>query len=293
VSPPTNSIGNSDVLDIRPRVDFAAGHLPRAWSCPLEEAPEWPVDGRPDPELLGHLLPSVLLPPRERPFLVVASSLASARTVCALLTARGRPRPRAASLGPDGDASLRALAVERGAGRPRLWQPPPFLMRWVHLLPPGARGPVADFACGSGRAAVWLALRGWRVQALDRDDAALELARLVADREGVALELRRADLRLARDLPTRPVAAAVILRYLERSLLARLPELVLPHGVAVLRTFREVPGGPDAPRTRHRLTRLEWTRLLPPRHWELIVHEEGFDPDGRPAAGAVARRRPD
>lgn len=50
-------------------------------------------------------------------------------------------------------------------------QPSPWVTRWAHLLTPG--GQVLDLACGVGRHTHWLAAKGLRVTALDRDTAAL------------------------------------------------------------------------------------------------------------------------
>ena len=51
--------------------------------------------------------------------------------------------------------------------------PSPWVTRFAGLIPAG--GEVLDFACGSGRHARWLAARGFRVEAVDRDGVALEL----------------------------------------------------------------------------------------------------------------------
>jgi SAM-dependent methyltransferase len=150
---------------------------------------------------------------------------------------------------------------------------------------------VADLACGSGRSAVWLALRGWRVIGVDRDPDALALASRLAAVEGVGLDLVRADLRRPESLPAGPWSAVVMMRYLQRDLIALLPRLLDPGGVVLLRTFRDAVGFTGPPRARHRLGSGELPRLFPADDWEMLVLEESFDPDGRPAAGVVARRR--
>lgn len=258
---------------------------------PLEERADWPAADRPDGAYLAAALPSIVLPPRHAELAVVASSLATAERVCAALAARGRTGLQAVSLGCDGRPAWRRLATEVGPGRARLWEPPRFLRRWVHCLPPPARGTVLDLACGGGRAAVWLALRGRRVWGVDRDPQALRLAALLAAREGVAPAWWASDLRRPGSLPAARHAAVVMIRYLQRDLVLRLHELVRPAGIAILRTFRDGPHAAGIPRARHRLRRGEWLRLLPAKHWEYLVHTEDFAADGRPAAGVVARRR--
>lgn len=54
-------------------------------------------------------------------------------------------------------------------------------------LPPGR---AADVACGEGRNAVWLAEQGWQVEALDFSAVAVDKARALAERRGVADRVR-------------------------------------------------------------------------------------------------------
>src|SRR5688572_13219394 len=53
----------------------------------------------------------------------------------------------------------------------RLDTPSAWVERWAALIAPGGR--VLDVASGAGRHARWLAARGYRVDALDRDAGAL------------------------------------------------------------------------------------------------------------------------
>ena len=285
------------VLDVRPARDFAAGHLDVAASRPLD--PGLASASAADLSAqLGGLLPSIHLPARHEPLAVVAGSAALAVAVAADLTARGRSPVAWCALEPDGrDAA--AVAVLRDAGRwlagPSgrvLWRPPDFLARWAHLLPPPAAGPVLDLACGSGRAAVWLARRGWRVTGIDHQPEALALARELAADRGVAVDLRHGDLRRRDALPAGPWAAVLMFRFLHRPLMTWLPDVLQDGAVVMLRTFRDAPGYVGNPQPRHRLQPLEAARLLPAASREILVLEEGFDADGKPAAGVVARWRP-
>jgi len=61
----------------------------------------------------------------------------------------------------------------------------------IDALPPGR---ALDLGCGAGRAAVWLASRGWRVTAVDFSEAALELGRATgADVDWVLADVREYD----------------------------------------------------------------------------------------------------
>jgi len=68
--------------------------------------------------------------------------------------------------------------------------PSPWIVRFAPLIPAG--GEVLDLACGAGRHARLLAGLGYRVEAVDRDSAALANLAGVANAENIAT--RCADL---------------------------------------------------------------------------------------------------
>lgn len=279
------------ILDARPAADYAAGHLRGAVSLPLAGAAATAAG-------LEAALPSIFLPPRHRPLLVHAASPEAAAGLARALAARGRAHVAAAAPAMAGDRPLPGLPpglppglLEGGAVRRTLWEAPAWLTRHVDVLPPPALGPVLDAGCGSGRAAVWLAARGYRVTGLDHQPEALGLQAQLAASLGVSVTGLRADLRAEGAVPAGPWAVLVNIRCLHRPLLARLHELVRPHGVAVVRGFRDAPGWAPDITAAHRLRPAELARAFAAAHWEVLSHEEGFDDDGRPAAGIVARRR--
>ncbi len=67
--------------------------------------------------------------------------------------------------------------------------------------------------------------------------------------------------------------------------------MLRPGGVALVRTFREAPGYEGHPQAKHRLATCELPGYFPAGRCEILAHERSHDPDGRPAAGIVARRR--
>lgn len=272
------------ILDLRPHGEFVAGHLTGAVHHALS--------GPADPVLLEAELPSIFLPPREIPLLVVAGDPLQARAAAEHLEGRGRASVTGRALTAADLAALPPEMVGTGAERGHLWSPPAWLSDHEGLLPPPAAGPVLDLACGSGRAAVWLAERGYRVTGLDWQSEALDMGRRLAASRGVTCDFRAADLRGEGAVPAGPWSVLLNFRYLDRALLASFARLVRPTGVAFLRTFREAPGYDGHPRPRHRLAPWELTGAFARGEWEILAHEQGFDPDGRPAAGIVARRHP-
>ena len=125
----------------------------------------------------------------------------------------------------------------RYAGTELVWSAGPnrlFAAEVAELAP----GRALDLACGEGRTAVWLAERGWDVTAVDFSAVALEKARAIAERRGVAPRFVLADL-----VDYRPAAQAfdlVALLYLQlraaelQTVLSRAAAAVAPGGTFLL-----------------------------------------------------------
>jgi len=99
----------------------------------------------------------------------------------------------------------------RYAGDELVWtaEPNRFLVAEADGLTPGR---ALDLAAGEGRNAVWLAERGWEVDAVDFADAGLQKGRRLAGRRGVEVHWIRADLE--RYAPERRAYDLVIIFYL-------------------------------------------------------------------------------
>jgi SAM-dependent methyltransferase len=113
----------------------------------------------------------------------------------------------------------------------RLDTPSAWVERWAALIAPGGR--VLDVASGAGRHARWLAARGYRVDALDRDAEALAT---LADVPGV--NARQADIEAAPWPCERGVYAGVVVtNYLHRPLFPELLAALAHAGILIYETF--------------------------------------------------------
>lgn len=128
--------------------------------------------------------------------------------------------------GSDGRSAAPGTPGQAWPERPSRW-----VTRFAPLVPRG--GSVLDFACGGGRHARWLARRGWQVEAVDRDAAALAA---LADEPGVrsvAADLEGGEWPYA----GRSFDGVVVTNYLYRPRLPLLLDCVAPGGVLVYETF--------------------------------------------------------
>jgi SAM-dependent methyltransferase len=156
-------------------------------------------------------------------------------------------------------------------------QPSPWVQRWAGLIAPGSR--VVDLAAGVGRHARWLAARGHRVLAVDRDVEALSgLA------SAGAIETRVADL----EGPDWPLAGerfggVIVTRYLHRPRFDAVLDLVGEGGVLLYETFADGQEALGRPRRPDFLLRsgelLERVR----GRLEVVAFEQGCAEGPRPA----------
>jgi SAM-dependent methyltransferase len=140
-------------------------------------------------------------------------------------------------------------------------------------------GDVLDLACGSGRHARHLAGLGYRVEALDRDDAALESLR---DQPGIVT--RHADVE-AGPWPyhARQFDGIVVTNYLHRPLLPLIINAIGEGGVLIYETFmlgNERFGKPSNP---HFLLRPGELLEVVRRRLHVVAFEEGEIDSPHPA----------
>jgi len=128
-------------------------------------------------------------------------------------------------------------------------EPSPWVVRFSPLIRAG--GTVLDLACGGGRHALYLAARGYVVEAVDQDEEGL--ARLVGA-PGIATLL--ADLE-GRPWPFqgRRFDAVVVTHYLHRPLFPAIREALADGGVLLYETFMRGQEHLGKPRNPHFLLR--------------------------------------
>ena len=260
------------VLDVRPAEDFARGHLAGSGHVPRGELRERRAE----------------LPPRETPLLIVAENGGAAAEAAAAVADLGYARVDWL------DAPVSALAetlIERGPAA-RLWRPSPFLEQVLERLPaPGPGVRALDLAAGAGREAVFLAMRGYPVEAWDHDREVLERATALAIRHGTTIATRVYNLeRLEPELPRGDRAVVSVFRFLHRPLFPHLERAVAPGGCLVYETYlrgQEQFGRPRHPR--FLLDAGELARAFPTL--EVEHYEESRPPGGPFMARLLARRR--
>ena len=167
--------------------------------------------------------------------------------------------------------------------------PTDWLVQHQDLLP--IDGDALDVACGRGRHAFWLAQRGLRVRALDRDAAAIDGIRREAQRTGLHIsaevfDLERPGVSLGRD----QFDVIVGVHYLHRALFPALLDALRPDGLLIYETFTLAQAARGHPTNPDFLLRPgELRALVAPL--AVIDYREGTC-DGRDVAGIVAQRAP-
>lgn len=184
----------------------------------------------------------------------------------------------------------RAHWNERHTTRPEVTEPAPFVVESAELLP--YSGTALDVAGGTGRHALWLAEAGLRVTLIDVSDIALDIARAEASLRDLSIETIERDIEAA-GLPNDSWDVVVIHLFLDRSVLATLPDRLEPGGVAIVAhpTVRNLERHPRP--ERHYL--LEGGELAAiASDWqgmEIVMLEEGWTLGDRHVARLRARRR--
>lgn len=156
------------------------------------------------------------------------------------------------------------------------------------LLRPGK---ALDVACGRGRNAIFLAERGWTVDALDISAVALARVENLARARNLSVNARQADLDNA-ELPPAAYDLVLTLNYLQRGFMAQLKQTVRIGGYAIFETFLVDQAAAGQPKNPDYL--LRHNELLDAfREFRVLWYREGKFADGKEAAfraGIFAQR---
>jgi tellurite methyltransferase len=168
-------------------------------------------------------------------------------------------------------------------------QPSPGIPVAGENTPSAARA--LDVACGTGRDAVWLALQGMDVDAIDHLPDALERATSLARRNRVTLNPIEKDIELDPTLPT-GYDLVCVFRYLHRPLWPALRDAVNPGGYIIYETFHtrtcEAGGRPSSPD--HLLQTGELSAAFD--GFEILIARDATERGGRYFSSLLARKMP-
>jgi tellurite methyltransferase len=258
--------GSVHVLDVRTPAEYRQlGHVPGAILLPVD-----------------LVVAGVATLPRDRPLLVHCEHGVRSVYACEVLERAGFD---------DLVHLTGGLATWNG---PRAFDASPidgpssWLLETADLLPP-ERGRALDVACGRGRHALLLAAAGFAVDALDRDETALQFLRTTADRLELPVSTRAIDLEAAPVLERDAYALVAVFHYLHRPLLPALVAALAPGGLLLFETFTVDQAALGRPRDpAHLLEHGELPRLVAPL--EVVRQRDGIH-EGRHVAAVAARKR--
>lgn len=169
--------------------------------------------------------------------------------------------------------------------------PSELLISWFDRLPPGR---ALDVACGTGRNALYLAQRGYRVDAVDISERALQRARHAATARGVSVNWIQHDLEQPLQLAS-DYAVIIVTYYVDLPMLGRLQGNLAPGGFLLSEQHLqscEPVSGPKNPA--YRVAPGALAQAVSDLHIHTLEEELYQDGSGAPRAVArlVAQRPP-
>ncbi|MBU1949144.1 MAG: methyltransferase domain-containing protein, partial [Candidatus Eisenbacteria bacterium] len=261
------------LLDLRDHAAYEKGHVPGSCHIPAGELP-----------IRRHEIP-----PKWRPLLLTTDTPDEGSFAVSFFKGTQHRFIRWISE----PTSAWPQEMEAGPSRVPSWEIRPCLHH-PSLHHPSRAGNTStaaalDLACGSGRNAVWLALLGWKVLAVDILPEALEMTRNLAARWGAGVTTQA--MNLAKEDPLAPdrFDLIVVTRFLERALFPRMTASLKQGGLLIYDTFTEAQAGKGRPHNpRHWLRRNELRAAFP--GLSLLDYAEGADTAGDEIAVLIARK---
>src|SRR3989441_9621351 len=187
--------------------------------------------------------------------------------------------------------SAGARITRQAASGPHGDRPAAWLTQHRDLLTPGH---ALDLACGRGRHTLYLAQEGFRVEAWDRDAAALEEVQTTAKTLGLStITTRLVDLEQEPAIPPASFELIAVFYYLQRDLFPQIMRALKPGGLLVYETFL-IDNHERFDHPRRREFCLGHNELLSLcRELRVIDYREGaLDPRKGPFTAALLAQRP-
>ncbi len=145
--------------------------------------------------------------------------------------------------------------ANQGISKHSLWSANRFLQQHIDLIENQntEQTPTAlDIGCGSGREAVFLAKRGWRVKAIDNQAEAIHRVNQLATHNNVELEAIEADIiDNNHSFPDESFGLIVMFRFLHRPLFEKIKKWLKPGGSFLVETFSIEAAKFGKPRRKH------------------------------------------
>ena len=140
------------------------------------------------------------------------------------------------------EADRKKWDARYAAGSHRERQPSRLLVEHIGLA---AIGPALDVACGAGRNALFMAQRGFTVDAVDISPVGLQLGRNAADDAGLNVAWHCIDLQDNPQFPGNAYNLILMCHFVSAPLLARLPALLAEDGLLLVEQHLQYLQGPD------------------------------------------------
>ncbi len=109
-----------------------------------------------------------------------------------------------------------------------LKEPSDIVKRFIHLAP---KGRALDIACGLGRNSIYLAQHGYKVDAIDISDVALEKLKGIPNINPIQADLDNYQL------PENAYSLIININYLNRNLFPQIKESLIEGGLLIFETF--------------------------------------------------------
>lgn len=186
-----------------------------------------------------------------------------------------------------------ALQLETGRQVIQLWSPSNLILEFIKLNPELTKSAtVLDIGCGGGRDAVFLSMQGFEVTAIEQKQQVISRAKSLAKNNQQQIEWLTCDVNQTDCLPNKQFNIVVIIRYLNRDLIAWIKKHTPLGTFLVFQAFSEgvqTLGSPKNPK--HIVQEHEFAENFgKSAGFEIIVDRIDELKDGRPVSSFIAQK---